>query len=109
MKRKSFANLIVLCLCAFIFVMAIVSLLSQIQCSQIIVYDEISGVPTVAVHPEEYKIKTLIDVQVKKLPTALIIGVKKSGSGALIEILKLHPQIAAPIYGYERITFTKCS
>ena len=107
MKQKSFANLIVLCLCAFIFVMAIVSLLSQMKCSQIIVYDEISREQKVAVHPEEYKIETLIDVHVKKLPTALIIGVKKSGSGALIEILKLHPQIAAPKYGYERITFTK--
>ena len=109
MKQKSFANLIVLCLCAFIFVMAIVSLLSQIQCSQIIVYDGISREQKVSVHPEENKIETLIDVQVKKLPTALIIGVKKSGSGALIEILKLHPQIAAPKYGYERITFTKFS
>lgn len=31
-----------------------------------------------------------------RLPTAIIIGVKKAGTRALLEYLKLHPQIRAP-------------
>ena len=35
-------------------------------------------------------------VQKKRLPDALIIGVKKSGTGALIEFVRMHPDVAAP-------------
>lgn len=33
---------------------------------------------------------------VKKLPNVLIIGVKKSGTKALVEFLKIHPDVSAP-------------
>ena len=96
MKLKPSANLIVLCLCILI-------------CFFIITHrssDQLCGEPTsLSTDPEEYQIQTekLTDVHVKKLPTVFIIGLKKCGSGALIEILKLHPEIAAPDYGYERL------
>ena len=94
MKLKRFAKLVLLCLgaliCAFCFI--IISLRSS---------DQLSGelTTTLSTHPEEYQTEKLAGVRVKKLPTVFIIGVKKGGSGALIEILKLHPQIAAPEYG----------
>lgn len=37
----------------------------------------------------------LINERLKKLPSALIIGVKKGGTRALIDALQLHPQIVA--------------
>ena len=41
----------------------------------------------------------------KKLPGVLIAGVKKCGSGALLEMLKLHPQLAGPGYHYSEVKF----
>jgi hypothetical protein len=35
-------------------------------------------------------------VHTQKLPTALIIGVKKAGTRALLDYLRLHPKIVAP-------------
>ena len=34
-------------------------------------------------------------MQFKKLPSALIIGVKKGGTRALLEFLRIHPDIRA--------------
>ncbi|WAQ95826.1 HS3SB-like protein [Mya arenaria] len=48
----------------------------------------------------EYHISRDIDFQVrnktKRLPHALIIGVKKAGTRALLEYLRLHPDVRAP-------------
>ena len=41
----------------------------------------------------------------QRLPDVIIAGVKKSGTGALIEMLKLHPSIAAPNYGSTENSF----
>ena len=41
----------------------------------------------------------------QRLPDVIIAGVKKSGTGALIEMLKLHPGIAAPNYGSTENSF----
>ena len=45
------------------------------------------------------------DATEKKLPGAVIIGVKKCGTGALIEMLKMHPQVAVPNYFRTEIRF----
>ena len=45
------------------------------------------------------------DATEKKLPGAVIIGVKKCGTGALIEMLKMHPQVAVPNYFRTEIKF----
>ena len=34
----------------------------------------------------------------KKLPEVAVVGVKKCGTGALIEVLRMHPGIVAPPY-----------
>ena len=36
---------------------------------------------------------------VKKLPSVIVVGVKKCGTGAMIEILMMHPLVAKQIYG----------
>lgn len=41
------------------------------------------------------KIKSL-DGRTRKLPVAVIIGVKKGGTRALLEFLKVHPDVRAP-------------
>ena len=41
----------------------------------------------------------------KKLPKAVIIGVKKCGTGALMEMLKMHPQVAVPAYAETEVKF----
>ena len=40
----------------------------------------------------------IVDSTDKKLPKAVILGLKKCRTGALIETLKMHPQVAAPSY-----------
>ena len=37
----------------------------------------------------------------KKLPEVAVVGVKKCGTGALIEVLRMHPGIVAPPYDTE--------
>ena len=41
----------------------------------------------------------------KKLPGAVIMGIKKCGTGALIEMLKMHPEIAVPNYHETEVRF----
>ena len=41
----------------------------------------------------------------KKLPGVVIIGIKKCGSGALIEIMKMHPRLVAPPYFSVEVKF----
>ena len=43
--------------------------------------------------------------KMKKLPGFLIAGVKKCGTGALLEILKMHPNIAGPSYDKSEVHF----
>ena len=43
--------------------------------------------------------------KMKKLPGFLIAGVKKCGTGALLEILKMHPNIAGPSYEKSEVHF----
>ena len=45
------------------------------------------------------------NAQEKKLPGAVIIGVKKCGTGALMEMLKMHPQVAVPAYVETEVKF----
>ena len=45
------------------------------------------------------------DATEHKLPGALIMGIKKCGTGALIELLKMHPQIAVPNYHETEVRF----
>ena len=45
------------------------------------------------------------DATEKKLPGVIIIGVKKCGTGALAEILKMHPQLAVPEYHKTEVQF----
>ena len=45
------------------------------------------------------------DATEKKLPGAVIIGVKKCGTGALIEMLKMHPKVAVPNYFETEVKF----
>ena len=40
-----------------------------------------------------------------KLPGVLVVGIKKCGTGAIIEILKMHPEIAAPCYTCTDVEF----
>ena len=47
----------------------------------------------------------VVDSTDKKLPKGFILGVKKCGTGALIEILKMHPQVAAPSYYETEVKF----
>ncbi|CAE1259244.1 HS3ST3 [Acanthosepion pharaonis] len=46
--------------------------------------------------PKSSKIVTIREGASKKLPQAIIIGVKKGGTRALLEFLRLHPDIRAP-------------
>ena len=41
----------------------------------------------------------------KKLPSIGVVGVKKCGTGALIEVLRMHPGIVAPPYAETEIRF----
>ena len=41
----------------------------------------------------------------KKLPGVIVVGVKKCGTGALIEVLRMHPGIASPPYDKTEILF----
>ena len=41
----------------------------------------------------------------KKLPEVAVVGVKKCGTGALIEVLRMHPGIVAPPYDKTEILF----
>jgi hypothetical protein len=41
----------------------------------------------------------------KKLPEVAVVGVKKCGTGALIEVLRMHPGIVAPPYDKTEISF----
>ena len=41
----------------------------------------------------------------KKMPGAVIMGIKKCGTGALIEMLKMHPEIAMPNYHETEVRF----
>ena len=54
---------------------------------------------------QETKTNLKNEDMIKKLPGVLIAGVKKCGTGALIEILKIHPQMAAPSYGKVEVSF----
>ena len=53
----------------------------------------------------ERKKVEIVESTDKKLPKAVIIGVKKCGTGALIEMLKMHPQVAAPSYYETEVKF----
>ena len=43
--------------------------------------------------------------KMKKMPDIGVIGVKKCGTGAMIEVLRMHPNIVAPRYDQTEITF----
>ena len=43
--------------------------------------------------------------KMKKLPDIGVIGVKKCGTGAMIEVLRMHPNIVAPPYYETEIKF----
>ena len=43
--------------------------------------------------------------KMKKMPDIGVIGVKKCGTGAMIEVLRMHPNIVAPRYDQIEITF----
>ena len=43
--------------------------------------------------------------EMKKLPEIAVVGVKKCGTGALIEMLRMHPDIIAPPYAGTEIKF----
>ena len=47
----------------------------------------------------------IVDSTDKKLPKAVILGLKKCRTGALIETLKMHPQVAAPSYYETEVKF----
>ena len=54
------------------------------------------------------KFKTVMSEKpqrVKKLPEVAVVGVKKCGTGALIEVLRMHPGIVAPPYDKTEILF----
>ena len=54
---------------------------------------------------EDNMLKNEDESKTKKLPGVLIAGVKKCGTGAMMEILKLHPQIAWVGYGMTEVHF----
>ena len=41
----------------------------------------------------------------QKLPEIAVVGVKKCGTGALIEVLRMHPDIVAPPYEETEVEF----
>ena len=41
----------------------------------------------------------------RKLPEIAVVGVKKCGTGALIEVLRMHPDIVAPPYEETEVEF----
>ena len=43
--------------------------------------------------------------KMQKLPEIAVVGVKKCGTGALIEMLRMHPDIVAPPYEETEIKF----
>eukprot|EP00092_Neocalanus_flemingeri_P048781 GFUD01055809.1.p1 GENE.GFUD01055809.1~~GFUD01055809.1.p1 ORF type:complete len:125 (-),score=22.61 GFUD01055809.1:23-397(-) len=45
------------------------------------------------------------DIPAKKLPGVIVVGVKKCGTGAMIEMLKMHPMIAGNDYAKSEIRF----
>ena len=54
------------------------------------------------------KLKTVMSEKpqrVKKLPEVAVVGVKKCGTGALIEVLRMHLGIVAPHYDKTEILF----
>ena len=40
-----------------------------------------------------------------KLPSVGVVGVKKCGTGALIEIMRMHPRVVAPPYEQTEVEF----
>lgn len=47
-------------------------------------------------HPEDVSISDVDLGGVRRLPQAIIIGVKKGGTRALLEFLRIHPDVRAP-------------
>ena len=41
----------------------------------------------------------------RQLPKVAVVGVKKCGTGALLEILRMHPDVVVPSYGKTEILF----
>ena len=69
-------------------------------------YDKVTK--KVTEHPktiEETALTVSNKKKMKKLPDIGVIGVKKCGTGAMIEVLRMHPNIVAPPYDQTEITF----
>ena len=41
----------------------------------------------------------------EKLPGIAVVGVKKCGTGALLEILRMHPEVVVPSYEKTEVLF----
>ena len=45
------------------------------------------------------------DTLEQKLPDVIVVGVKKCGTGAMIEMLKMHPKVAGQEYDFVEVFF----
>ena len=59
-----------------------------------------SVIVTIAMY-EKSKREIVISITYIRLPDVLVVGVKKCGTGAIMQQLGIHPQMSCPEYGLE--------